>query len=282
MNDLQLYYYDYPNFGDQLGKLLLSEIFHCDVNVSPYTTANVVAIGSILDALFDGTTTPRSLAAIRSQADATQPIHVWGTGMMWQYETPIKPLRPLEIYALRGPLTKMQVEKSLGIPLTCTLADPGLLAPLLLKEKPVKQYRVGIVPHYAEKEEKLLEKMQTFYSNSVIIDVQKDTRSVIRQIAECEVIFSTSLHGLIVADSFGIPSQWCKLTDKILGNDYKYHDYYQSLGIDRNPLILTEDVWPSSETVEKRNDTPFEIILEKQQALIDAGLRMLRDINFLG
>lgn len=82
-----------------------------------------------------------------------------------------------------------------------------VLAPMLLSEKPVQNHRVGIVPHFAEKDEPLVQKMLSFYEDSILIDVQEETRDVVRKIAECEVFFSTSLHGLIVANSFGIPNQ---------------------------------------------------------------------------
>ncbi|MDD6040384.1 MAG: polysaccharide pyruvyl transferase family protein [Clostridia bacterium] len=281
MDNLHLYYYDYPNFGDQLSVALLREVFHCSAQAAPYTTADAVAIGSILDAYFDETTIPKRLAAIRPEADASRPVHVWGTGMMWPYQTALKPLRPLRIHALRGPLTQRQVEKSLGISLACPLGDAGLLAPMLLSEKPVQKHRVGIVPHYVEKDEPLVQKMLSFYEDSVLIDVQEETRDVVRKIAECEVIFSTSLHGLIVANSFGIPSQWCRLTDRILGNGYKYHDYYQSFGMDRNPLILAQDPWPSPEAVRKSNAIPLEMVLQKQQALMDAGTKMLIECGLI-
>ena len=82
-----------------------------------------------------------------------------------------------------------------------------VLAPMLLSEKPVQKHRVGIVPHYAEKDEPLVQKMLSFYEDSILINVQEKTRDVAWKIAECDVFISTSLHVLSVANSFGIPNQ---------------------------------------------------------------------------
>lgn len=43
------------------------------------------------------------------------------------------------------------------------------------------------------------------------------------QINECESILSSSLHGIICEDTYGIPVAWIKLSDQILGDDFKYN-----------------------------------------------------------
>lgn len=56
-------------------------------------------------------------------------------------------------------------------------------------------------------------------------------------------VVSSSLHGLIVADAYGIPSKWIKVSDKIYGDDFKYGDYYQSIGVkEEKPLIVNEQI----------------------------------------
>ena len=55
-------------------------------------------------------------------------------------------------------------------------------------------------------------------------------------ISECECIISSSLHGLIIADSFLIPNQMVHLTDKLYGDGFKFDDYYSNFDI--NPQIF--------------------------------------------
>ena len=64
-----------------------------------------------------------------------------------------------------------------------------------------------------------------------MIDVFSETVEFIQQVSQCEMILSSSLHGLITADALKIPNRWIKLSDKIRGNDYKFADYYSAFGL---------------------------------------------------
>ncbi|NLF84303.1 MAG: hypothetical protein GX568_10050 [Candidatus Gastranaerophilales bacterium] len=48
---------------------------------------------------------------------------------------------------------------------------------------------------------------------------------------------STAMHGLIVANSFDIPSIWITASDKIEGGTYKYKDYYSIYDIEPAPPV---------------------------------------------
>lgn len=73
------------------------------------------------------------------------------------------------------------------------------------------------------------------------IDIKhyKDWRQVIKEIVECEMIISSSLHGLILSDAYHIPNIWIKFSDETFDGSFKYLDYFASVKrpIDR-PLII--------------------------------------------
>ena len=61
------------------------------------------------------------------------------------------------------------------------------------------------------------------------------------EVLSCEKIFSTALHGLIVADAYGIPNQWVEVDGRIGGDKMKFRDFLCSVGRDtptgcRKPL----------------------------------------------
>ena len=67
----------------------------------------------------------------------------------------------------------------------------------------------------------------------------------IDQILSCQAIASSSLHGLIAADAYGIPSVWIELSDKVHGNGFKFRDYFLSVGRpDRPPLQVNDATRP--------------------------------------
>ena len=69
-----------------------------------------------------------------------------------------------------------------------------------------------------------------------------DWHNVIDQIKSCENIISSSLHGLIVSDAYGIPNVWIKISDNINGGEFKFKDYFS--GVKREykpPIVMTEE-----------------------------------------
>ena len=63
---------------------------------------------------------------------------------------------------------------------------------------------------------------------------------IINEILSCERIVSSSLHGLITAQSYDIPCFWFK-QNYIPGDDIKFYDYFESVyDIDYIPKIEGE------------------------------------------
>lgn len=210
-----------PNFGDALNPLLLRELTHKEVVWSPLNGADIVAAGSLL----------QWVASIEN--DLAKPLHVWGSGYMFDNEPPVTSDLVVH-HAVRG-----LKSKTFGsLPNDIALGDPGLLANMLIKKSVVKKYAIGIVPHLWHMHEHGLLKLKKTYSNLEIIDVRDDPLSVIEKIAACEFIFASSLHGLVVADSFNIPNQWVQFDKLLFGGDWKFQDYYSIFDIDIRPIKL--------------------------------------------
>jgi pyruvyltransferase len=66
----------------------------------------------------------------------------------------------------------------------------------------------------------------------------------VREITSCEFILSSSLHGLVVADSYGIPNQWVEPAAEDIHNTFKFYDYYSALELPtafkQGPTLLNQ------------------------------------------
>lgn len=265
---IKLYYYNYPNVGDVLNEDILSSIFKLKFGIDTYHTADLAGIGSILDHLITNSTLFDEEKP-QEMCNANKPIHIWGSGLMHHYENIEQNYaRPLIIHAVRGEKTRKRLSDISKKEISCVLADPGLLSPLIM-DPADKKYHVGIVPHFIDKHEEIFKIMLEHYPNSKFIDVQKETTEVLKEISMCEYIISTSLHGLIIADSYGIPNCWCEISDRILGEGFKFHDYFSSFGTDRECFDLRNGTLPDIDKDFKCNFKSIDQVYKKQNELID-------------
>ena len=67
-------------------------------------------------------------------------------------------------------------------------------------------------------------------SKYMLICPLDNVKNVATKISGCTVVFSSSLHGLILADSYGIPNAHIIITNKLQGDTYKFEDYYSGVG----------------------------------------------------
>jgi hypothetical protein len=68
-----------------------------------------------------------------------------------------------------------------------------------------------------------------------VISVAQPPEEVADQIKSCKLILSSSLHGLIVSDSLGVPNVHLMLSDNLKsphhlrGGEHKFRDYYSAI-----------------------------------------------------
>lgn len=164
---------------------------------------------------------------------------VWGSGVM----SKDKPIigGPKEVRAVRGPLSRKRLLDA-GIDCPEVYGDPALLLPFYYTPKVEKKYRLGIVPHYTDMNSPTLAAVKEDKDICIIkIREYEHWLDVIDQINQCDIIASSSLHGLIVSETYGIPNVWVKFDDR-LSDDIKFHDFFLSMNNDREPLVLKDQI----------------------------------------
>lgn len=206
-NRVNLYYWR-GGHGDNVGDLLslvlvrrIVESLGLDFDQPVAQTRRLYAIGSILEMAIDGVT-------------------VWGSGL---HHTVLRPQGVrLDIRAVRGPLTRDALLKS-GYECPEVFGDPAILLPLFYQ--PVVQPRRPflVIPHFS-KEKDLLEK----YPRHSLSTLTSDWKSFVDAIASSERVISGSLHGVVLAEAYGVPATL--LTSAMDRDGFKYEDYYRGTG----------------------------------------------------
>ena len=258
-----LYYCRSGNFGDALNPLIFERALGVPVCYAKKRDAELCGIGSILDNLMvSPSVINRVMGAYLS------PIHVFSSGFTFPSQKPhARPIRKMIVHAVRGKQTRQQLV-DLGILAAdqpVALGDAGLFAPLLLEREVPKKQHCGIIPHISERNCAEVEALARKIHGSVVIDFERPPLEVLEQMASCEVIISSALHGLIVADALGIPNIWMKVSNRILGGRYKFDDYYSAYADYTKEPIAVYDVACS---------LSFYTCLDaKTRTAIQAGLR---------
>jgi hypothetical protein len=215
---IQAYWWQAQNFGDCLTEAICARYGLRAEHAGPYF-AQLAGVGSILEHL------PADFGG-----------YLFGSGFLHRASRRNFPFA--RILAARGPLTW----ERLGRPADCLLGDPGLLARHLLPELPPRRSRLGIVLHYSDRDRRGLESLAARQPQEVrLIDVRRSPLAVLGEIAQCEAIVSSSLHGLIAADAFQIPSAW-KASGEVLGHGFKFEDHFAAVGSTRLPLEVGDRV----------------------------------------
>jgi hypothetical protein len=199
-------FYQYPaeyNIGDTLSKPILEYFFGNVKQVNDKERNKIIAIGSIMGKVLPGDV-------------------VWGTGCMYE-----KPCRVnAKFLAVRGKLTRDLI---VGSAVPEVYGDPALLLPLIYNPEIQKEYEVGIIPHYIDKQ--IVKDRLVFEEGyNLFIDVALPYKEFVDKVKSCRRIMSSSLHGIVIAEAYGIPAEWCEYSDKVLGHGFKFRDYLTGTG----------------------------------------------------
>ena len=199
------------NIGDLLSIVIVDYLLkenNIDINCQTNKTRHLYAIGSILLGFQDSV--------------------IWGSGFgrdiskdkfLKLYKAIHRTRHRVDIRALRGPETLRIIKEMIpSHKLSNTrFGDPACLLPLYYKKAPKGTKEFIVVPHYSQYEKycKKYDAIGTFTS---------DWKDFVEKILEAKLVISSSLHGIIIAEVYGIPA--VMLRDSSSGDITKFKDWY--------------------------------------------------------
>ena len=279
---IKLNFCNINNFGDSLNLILFSNLFNVKVEYASVKKADFMGIGSIIDDLLYKKrefllchlknylfNDEHSIKILSSGLGFDLSTHQRGGKYMYSRQL----RRNVECVVLRGRKTKKQLEGFLCKKLdNVILGDGGLLCSELCELRNQKKYDLGIIPHYADANDFVFEKIRENNKNSIILNPANfEPIEFLKKLAECSTIISTGMHPLIAADSLGIPNLWARISE-ITTSYYKYEDYYSAFDLVKKPINLYDfsDVKNLASYVESSYDMPKSILDDRKLSIYKA------------
>lgn len=195
------------NVGDMLSPVVVQYMIDSiGLHDKSRKTRHLFAIGSIIDSGYQ---------------DAT----VWGSGILngkkkwwWRF------FRKFDIRCVRGPETRKVLQDN-GYRCPEIYGDPAILMPQIYPapHDVIKEYEYRVVRHLAYAQD----------ARDSLSPITSDWKSFINEILKSKLIISSSLHGIILAEAYGIPAILLREQNM---NLFKYRDYYYSTGRYQFPI----------------------------------------------
>jgi len=220
MKPLGVYWWaERTNFGDILSPILIHHFVQTNVQWVRPEDADMVSTGSVLDIL-----PQKGWSGV-----------VAGSGKL--LEITETDLTDAYVAGLRGHLTLEAVKLNPYDRRHVVIGDPGLLASDIVRVQERDKYPLGLVPHWSDMDlwqREIERSRREHYVEPLLINPTQNPVDVITAIASCSKIISSSLHGIIVADAFGIPRRAerfpAMFSNRHEGFDFKWRDYGSSIG----------------------------------------------------
>lgn len=208
-NRVNLEWVDNKNLGDALGPVVYNWMLarkNLNEDSPAYKTAHLYTCGSLIAA---------------GDFDAV----VWGSGVHVFRNAEkllfMKGVLNYDIRAVRGPLTRRVLIES-GYDCPEVYGDPAIIMPLIYDtENTEKKYKVSIIQHYYNKDSDAGD------CHSINI-ATTDYKQFIEEIKSSEKVISSSLHGIILAETYGVPAVFLNTGGYVDNALIKYYDWYYS------------------------------------------------------
>lgn len=203
------------NFGDLLGPAIVERLVSDRDRADRSAVARrLLTVGSVLHMAQDGDV-------------------VWGSGKNGKVVEEEHKARSLDVRAVRGPLTAQWLTAR-GFEVPEVYGDPALLLPTLYPElsdlASQKRRRRVLVPN--------LHDSAGWSGHPDFVSPIGPWRDVVEAIVTSETVVTSSLHGVIVAEAFGLPVAHVTSTRE---PEFKFRDYYEGTGRSMPAMISTLD-----------------------------------------
>ncbi|HUJ46749.1 MAG TPA: polysaccharide pyruvyl transferase family protein [Rhizomicrobium sp.] len=249
--------FPFVNLGDALGPVIVAAMAGLPVRHVGFKSRDtrLCSIGTIVHKMRDGT------------------VHVWGTGVdarrnamtpgPAEFEVP--PETAFVVHAVRGPHSRDTFRRA-GVEAPAIYGDPAWFLPRLMPATVEKTHELGVVLHVSE----LIERhpnsgpLPEFRRYAVPADQSGAVRiiatyhdptlaalkSKLNEILACKRIVSTSFHGMMLADAYGIPCAKFSLMrgggrlidafDEREQLDHRFADFYAGSGRRKVPAFCQD------------------------------------------
>lgn len=208
------------NLGDSLGDVIIRFLLNqksIDIDKPVSKTKHLYCVGTNIQGAYQSAT-------------------VWGSGIVPPKNKKEAFLqkhcgRKLDIRAVRGPLTR-EIVLQYGHKCPEVYGDPAILLPMVYNPVIPKLRERLVIPQFFNE----VEFREGHPKEHMISMNTNDYKSVINEILASEIVYTSSLHGIILAEAYGVPAVFFRGLTKVW--DFKYLDYYYSTG--RNSILLSE------------------------------------------
>jgi hypothetical protein len=273
------------------------------------TTTFVTSVGSTLQWLFNRHEVDRRLIAskedvINDHISSGLRTSIGNGFIVEDAESFLYDSYLVDIVGVRGPLTRGILNRNLHR-YPPVISDPGLLASRIYPASqapppPSELKELGFVVHESHRD--IFRKLFPAFQDSLIDNhIFLNAQTFFDQLRSYRHVVSSSLHGIIFAHTYGIPvlpvvfrDRESNSTDSVLGGDFKYMDYYLSVGhtqfVGRVPLSQTTFRGLEADEVRHRlalmaaeywqpDPDTLESLRDLQEGLITDYLELYRDAH---
>lgn len=227
------------NFGDELTEYILRRDYDAKVTAADWDHGTIVGAGSILQL---------ARPAFRGIVFTTGTVEA----------NPQIACVDADFRAVRGRLTQAALAAA-GVSMErldrCLLGDIGILAAPKHLARANRPRGIAWLPHYADDRKFDMPR----------IEITDPPVEVIANVAQHSRIVTSSLHGLILADSLGIPHVW-NPSPEVIGGSWKFDDYLSSFGL--GPIVANVT-----------RLTARELMVERQTALRSELDRIVEELT---